>query len=727
MNSGSGMMRIGVTVPIISIIAIFLVLNMFFGAWILALPLAAAAAFLIFFLGANRLVKPNQSFDAARAQGSNLFGLPDLPRFYGFLHVFCWFIPPVIFLILWQFFGNAWIGAQFNQVALSVMGVVNVDYEGMSRATRELFAHYFFSTPLSPDVISYSTGFNDAFASKYIARRWFWVALTMGAAAIWQLSPTQYDRQSTRWLPVIALIITAIALYTNGFAWLSYGVGIVLAICLVNILVRRSAIGGMMGKIFMLAGGLSIIVWLHDLTQWGSGGWIFASLLLAAALATIVAKGDKPSLRSATWILAIVAFSAFVLSSVVSVLDMLGWVQTFVATDFGRPSPGALSTEGSRVLRIFGEIKAGNEITPQLLKKARATQEYVDAAYRWLAVNERAQMIVYGGVLASLVLGALLSVVFIKPTSRARQLHENAASTLLIAASALAVLVTVGLVLALLGQAEIFFAKVPAQEFFNELTWSKGGIHDHENGIRKSKLGAIPVFYGTIMISLVALAFAVPVGLFSAIYMSEYAGPRVRAIFKPILEILAGVPTIVYGVFALLIVGPVFRDVWDAAGAPLTGYEMAGRSATVAGFVMGIMLIPFISSLSDDALKAVPRPLRDGSLALGANKSETILKVLLPAALPGIMGGILLATSRAIGETMIVVLAAGRHAQIKVNPLEPMTTVTVQIVEFLTGDTAFDSPETLSAYGLGLVLFLATLVLNMVAIVIVRRYRLKYS
>ena len=229
------------------------------------------------------------------------------------------------------------------------------------------------------------------------------------------------------------------------------------------------------------------------------------------------------------------------------------------------------------------------------------------------------------------------------------------------------------------------------------------------------------------MISLVALAFAVPVGLFSAIYMSEYAGPRVRAIFKPILEILAGVPTIVYGVFALLIVGPVFRDVWDAAGAPLTGYEMAGRSATVAGFVMGIMLIPFISSLSDDALKAVPRPLRDGSLALGANKSETILKVLLPAALPGIMGGILLATSRAIGETMIVVLAAGRHAQIKVNPLEPMTTVTVQIVEFLTGDTAFDSPETLSAYGLGLVLFLATLVLNMVAIVIVRRYRLKYS
>ena len=149
MNSGSGMMRIGVTVPIISIIAIFLVLNMFFGAWILALPLAAAAAFLIFFLGANRLVKPNQSFDAARAQGSNLFGLPDLPRFYGFLHVFCWFIPPVIFLILWQFFGNAWIGAQFNQVALSVMGDVNVDYEGMSRATRELFAHYFLAL-LSP-------------------------------------------------------------------------------------------------------------------------------------------------------------------------------------------------------------------------------------------------------------------------------------------------------------------------------------------------------------------------------------------------------------------------------------------------------------------------------------------------------------------------------------------------------------------------------------------------
>ena len=727
MNSGSGMMRIGVTVPIISVIAIFLVLNMFFGAWILALPLAAAAAFLIFFLGANRLTKTNQNFDAARAQGNNLFGLPDLPRFYGFLHVFCWFIPPVIFLVLWQFFGNAWISAEFTQVALSVMGEVNIDYDGMSRATGELVANYFFGAPLSPDVVGYSEGFSEAFAGKYIARRWFWVALTMAAAAIWQLSPAHYDRQSTQWLPVISLIVAGIALYANGYVWLTYGVAVVVAVCLFNILVRRSAVGDMMGKIFMLAGVLAVLLWIQDITQWGNGGWIFASLLLIASFASMIAKGDKPSIKSASWILAVVALGAFLVTSVVSVLDMLGWVQTFVATDFGRPSPGALSTEGSRVMRIFGEIKAGNEITPQLLKKARATEEYVTAAQQWLAVNERAQWIVYGGVLTSLVLGALLSVIYIRPTSRARQLHENAASALLIAASALAVLVTIGLVLALLGQAEIFFAKVPAQEFFNELTWSKGGIHDHENGIRKSKLGAIPVFYGTIMISLVALAFAVPVGLFSAIYMSEYAGPRVRGIFKPILEILAGVPTIVYGVFALLIVGPVFRDVWGAVGEPLTGYEMAGRSATVAGFVMGIMLIPFISSLSDDALKAVPRPLRDGSLALGANKSETILKVLLPAALPGIMGGILLATSRAIGETMIVVLAAGRHAQIKANPLEPMTTVTVQIVEFLTGDTAFDSPETLSAYGLGLVLFLATLVLNMVAIVIVRRYRLKYS
>lgn len=234
--------------------------------------------------------------------------------------------------------------------------------------------------------------------------------------------------------------------------------------------------------------------------------------------------------------------------------------------------------------------------------------------------------------------------------------------------------------------------------------------------------GAVPVLAGTFMISGIALAVAVPIGLMSAIYLSEYAGRRVRAWAKPIMEILAGVPTVVYGFFAALVVAPFIRD----SGA-LFGLSVSSESALAAGLVMGVMIIPFVSSLSDDVINAVPQAMRDGSYGLGATKSETILRVIVPAALPGIVGGVLLAASRAIGETMIVVMAAGLSANLTANPLQAVTTVTVQIVTLLVGDQEFDSPKTLVAFALGLLLFIITLILNVIALYVVRKYREQYE
>jgi phosphate transport system permease protein len=236
------------------------------------------------------------------------------------------------------------------------------------------------------------------------------------------------------------------------------------------------------------------------------------------------------------------------------------------------------------------------------------------------------------------------------------------------------------------------------------------------------KFGAVPIFTGTLLISLIAMAVAAPIGLFSAIYLAEYANRRVRDVVKPILEILAGIPTVVYGFFAALTIAPLVRDTGGAIGL-----DVASESALAAGLVMGVMIIPFVSSLSDDAITAVPRSLRDGSLALGATQSETIRRVVLPAALPGLVGGLLLAASRAIGETMIVVMAAGLAANLTANPFQAVTTVTVQIVTLLVGDQEFDSPKTLAAFALGLVLFVVTLCLNLVALAAVRKYREQYD
>ncbi|WP_099823432.1 phosphate ABC transporter permease subunit PstC [Oceaniglobus indicus] len=299
---------------------------------------------------------------------------------------------------------------------------------------------------------------------------------------------------------------------------------------------------------------------------------------------------------------------------------------------------------------------------------------------------------------------------------RARNSVERAVLALLIAAASIAILTTAGIVLSLLFESINFFSQYSIADFFFGTKWSP-------NFRGNSQLGILPLLWGTLYISLIALIVAVPVGLFSAIYLSEYAGPRMRAVAKPLIEVLAGIPTIVYGLFALITVGPLLRDYF---AQPL-GLGNSGSSVMTAGLVMGIMLIPFVSSLSDDIINAVPQAMRDGSYGLGATKSETIRQVIVPAALPGIVGAILLAASRAIGETMIVVLGAGAAAQLDLNPFEAMTTVTVKIVSQLTGDTDFASPETLVAFALGLTLFVITLGLNVIALFIVRRYREQYE
>ncbi len=303
---------------------------------------------------------------------------------------------------------------------------------------------------------------------------------------------------------------------------------------------------------------------------------------------------------------------------------------------------------------------------------------------------------------------------------RARNAVEQGILALLIAAASVAILTTIGIVLSLIFNTVEFFRLYSALEFFTALEWApsfsgRGGA---------STLGILPLLWGTIYISIVALLVAVPIGLFAAIYLSEYATPRVRGIAKPLLEILAGIPTIVYGLFALLTIGPLLVSVF---GDDTVGWMSGGRAVMTAGIAMGIMLIPFVSSLSDDIINAVPQALRDGSYGLGATQSETIKQVVLPAALPGIVGAILLAASRAIGETMIVVLGAGAAARMSLNPFEAMTTVTAKIVSQLTGDSDFASPEALVAFALGITLFVLTLGLNVFALYIVRKYREQYD
>lgn len=308
------------------------------------------------------------------------------------------------------------------------------------------------------------------------------------------------------------------------------------------------------------------------------------------------------------------------------------------------------------------------------------------------------------------------------PSFNARAVVEKAGVKGLFGASALSMLFTVAILLSIAVEAFRFFAEVPLTEFLFGLKWSPQTAIRADQAGSSGAFGAIPLFVGTFLITLIAMAVAVPVGLMSAIYLSEYATRSFRNFAKPVLEILAGIPTVVYGYFAAITIAPMFRDFGG-----MIGVDIASESALAAGIVMGIMIIPFVSSLSDDVINAVPQALRDASYGMGATQSETITKVVLPAAIPGIMGAVLLAVSRAIGETMIVVMAAGLAANLTLNPLESVTTVTVQMVSLLVGDQEFDSAKTLAAFGLGLTLFCATLALNVLALKIVKHYREIYE
>jgi phosphate transport system permease protein len=379
--------------------------------------------------------------------------------------------------------------------------------------------------------------------------------------------------------------------------------------------------------------------------------------------------------------------------------------------------PGADALSGAQRSLVLSEIRqvaSGNnfrEPSPEILA-AVAHLQSLEVLARWAMV----------AVVAALVtVGAFLGLKVIESRYRARHSVERSITIFMLFSSLVAILTTLGIVGSLVYEAAQFFARVPVTEFLFGLRWEPQIALRADQVAGQGAFGAIPVFFGTFVISALAMLVAVPTGILSAIYLTEYSGARFRAVVKPLLEILAGIPTVVYGFFAVLTVAPAVRSLGLTIGV-----DAAPNSALAAGAVMGVMLIPFISSLSDDAFAAVPRAMRDGSYALGSTKGETIRKVLLPAALPGIVGGVLLALSRAIGETMIVVMAAGLIAKMTLNPFDSVTTVTVQIVTLLIGDSEFDNPKTLAAFALGLMLFIITLGLNLIALRTVRKYREKY-
>ncbi len=384
-------------------------------------------------------------------------------------------------------------------------------------------------------------------------------------------------------------------------------------------------------------------------------------------------------------------------------------VESLPATVAGLPAEAIDLYVNNVLLAISGDAAGQDPLI------GNAIEAYAEA--------RRESRLLIGGLVLTLCFSGIafgLSRYLVRQHARKRV--ESVVKVVLMICSAVAIVTTVGIVLSVLFEAIRFFETVPIIDFIFGTNWSPQTAIRADQVGSSGSFGAVPLFVGTLLISLIAMLIAVPVGLMTAIYLSEYASAGFRAAAKPALEILAGIPTVVYGFFAALTVAPFIRDF----GASL-GLSVASESALAAGIVMGVMIIPFVSSLSDDVINAVPRSLRDGSLALGATHSETVKQVIIPAALPGIVGGILLAVSRAIGETMIVVMAAGLSAKLSVNPLDAVTTVTVQIVTLLTGDQEFDSPKTLAAFALGLMLFVITLMLNVVALHIVRRYREQYE
>lgn len=383
----------------------------------------------------------------------------------------------------------------------------------------------------------------------------------------------------------------------------------------------------------------------------------------------------------------------------------------------GTPAAAALPAPGFERSATLAEAR---DIAEGRLRGAfHPLAEVLAPAYR--AAQDRFDWIATAVALLLAFAGGSLAFLRVRPGFSARTHVERVVMGLLLAASLIAILTTLGIIASLLFESARFFAVVPATDFLFGTHWSPQVIDPGDPG---ANLGAVPLFWGTFFIgAVIAMMVAIPFGLMSAIYLTQYATPRARRWMKPLLEVLAGVPTVVYGYFAALTVAPAVRDLGVTIGVSWASSE----SALAAGLVMGIMIIPFVSSMADDSLAAVPSSMRDGSLAMGATSSETIRRVLVPAALPGVVGGVLLAVSRAIGETMIVVMAASGVATLTLNPFASSTTVTKQIVDLLTGEAEFDSAKTLAAFALGLTLFAITFLLNVVALVVVRRYREAYE
>ncbi|MHA7809021.1 MAG: phosphate ABC transporter permease subunit PstC [Marinobacter adhaerens] len=389
-----------------------------------------------------------------------------------------------------------------------------------------------------------------------------------------------------------------------------------------------------------------------------------------------------------------------------------GIVIASLPQDVWPESPG----EASLILSQISNVASGSlnaDFVPEHIAGAASVLEAMESQ----SENFKAAL-----VLLVAVSGGAFAWTRVAPHINARVNVETTLRRIFFVCAALAVLTTAGIVFSVILETIRFFGRVPISDFLFSTSWSPQTALRADQVGSEGAFGVIPLFTGTLLISAIALLVAVPVGLLSAIYLSEYASKRVRSTAKPVLEMLAGIPTVVYGFFAALTVAPFIRDL-----AEMVGLEASSQSALAAGLVMGIMIVPFVSSLSDDVINAVPQSMRDGSLALGATQSETMKKVIFPAALPGIIGGILLAASRAIGETMIVVMAAGLAANLTANPLDSVTTVTVQIATLLVGDQEFDSAKTLSAFALGMLLFIVTLLLNVVALKIVRKYREQYD
>ncbi len=459
----------------------------------------------------------------------------------------------------------------------------------------------------------------------------------------------------------------------------------------------------------MMAGaGLLFLVLGLGLIAWITG----------RARAAAFVHGDRSNLNSLPsyhgWYVALFAI-------VPPLLFLAVWsgIVPSLQTDMVLSSPEAASLpmDGFTRASILSEARAIAEGTQTTAFQPMANKfvplyEAAIAHYNWIAVAATLLLLFAGGAYAFTRL---------KPDFRARTKVERVVMAGLLVASLIAIVTTIGIVASLIFETVRFFSVVSPFEFLFGANWNPQSTvtPGADNGF-----GAIPLFWGTVFIgAIIAMIVAIPLGLMSAVYLTQYARPGFRKWMKPILEILAGVPTVVYGYFAALTVAPALRDFAAMLGIPGASSE----SALAAGVVMGVMIIPFVSSMADDSIAAVPNSMRDGSLAMGSTKSETIKKVLIPAALPGVVGGVLLAVSRAIGETMIVVMAAGLTANMTANPFASVTTVTVQIVQLLTGDQEFDSPKTLAAFALGLVLFIVTLLLNLVALRVVKRYREAYE